>query len=105
MAELVAQLEASYGKLRSEIEQGGPRLGSMHCIDDWTVKELLAVRTGYTIFTKKGHQLSRRSFRHHARRPDLYALTTCPRSMKTKSTTLEFATTASVLCALLSGLS
>ncbi len=47
-AELVAQLDTSYGKLRSEIEQGGPRLGSMHCIDDWTVKELLAVRTWWT---------------------------------------------------------
>ena len=47
-AELVAQLDTSYGKLRSEIEQGGPRLGSMRCIDDWTVKELLAVRTWWT---------------------------------------------------------
>jgi hypothetical protein len=47
-AELVAQLDESYGKLRSEIKHGGPRLGSMHCIDDWTVKELLAVRTWWT---------------------------------------------------------
>lgn len=47
-AELVAQLEMSYGKLRSEIDRGGPRLGSMHCIDDWSVKELLAVRAWWT---------------------------------------------------------
>jgi hypothetical protein len=47
-AELLAQLDASYGKLRSEIEHGGPRAGSLRCIDDWTVKELLAVRAWWT---------------------------------------------------------
>ena len=47
-AELVAQLGRSYGNLRLEIDHRGPRLGSMPCIDDWTVKQLLAVRTWWT---------------------------------------------------------
>jgi len=47
-AELITQLETSYGKLQSEIEQGGRRLSSVHSIDDWTVKELLSVRAWWT---------------------------------------------------------
>lgn len=46
--ELVEQLDSSYGKLLTELERGGPRLGSLHCIDDWSVKELLAVRAWWT---------------------------------------------------------
>jgi len=47
-SELIEQLESTFGKLRAEIERGGPRLGSAHCVDDWTVKELLAVRAWWT---------------------------------------------------------
>lgn len=47
-SELLEQLETSFAKLRDEIEKGGSGLGSAHCIDDWTAKELLAVRAWWT---------------------------------------------------------
>ena len=47
-AELLEQLHTSYEKLQHEIESGGRRLGSLRCSDDWTVKELLAVRAWWT---------------------------------------------------------
>ncbi len=47
-AQLLEQLETSFSKLWQEIEAGGPRLGSRPCIDGWTVKELLAVRTWWS---------------------------------------------------------
>lgn len=47
-SELLEQLETSFAKLRDEVQKGGSRLGSAHCVDDWTVKELLAVRAWWT---------------------------------------------------------
>lgn len=47
-AELLAQLDKSFSKLWQEIEAGGPRLGSRACVDDWTVKEMLAVRAWWS---------------------------------------------------------
>lgn len=46
--ELTGQLNATFSKLRSELDGGGPRLGSLPCVDDWTVKDLLAVRAWWT---------------------------------------------------------
>ena len=47
-AELTDQLHSSFEKLRTELDGGGPRLGSLSCVDDWTVKDLLAVRVWWT---------------------------------------------------------
>ncbi len=41
-------IHASWGKLRQELDSGGPRLGSYPCVDDWSVKDLLAVRAWWT---------------------------------------------------------
>lgn len=38
----------TFGKLRAELDAAGPRAGSLPCVDDWTVKDLLAVRLWWT---------------------------------------------------------
>jgi hypothetical protein len=47
-AELTEQLQSTFGKLRDELDDGGPRLGTLQCVDDWSVKDLLAVRVWWT---------------------------------------------------------
>jgi hypothetical protein len=42
--QLTEALAGSYGKLRAELDRGGPRAGSLVCVDDWNIKQLLAVR-------------------------------------------------------------
>ena len=42
--QLIDAVTSTYAELQSELARGGPRLGSVVCVDDWTVKELLAVR-------------------------------------------------------------
>lgn len=39
---------SAFGKLRIELDAAGPRAGSLHCVDDWSVKDLLAVRVWWT---------------------------------------------------------
>lgn len=46
--DLTEQLDSTFSKLRVELDNGGPRLGSLPCIEDWTVKDLLAVRAWWT---------------------------------------------------------
>jgi hypothetical protein len=46
--ELTEQLHSTFGKLRVELDNGGSRLGSLPCVDNWTVKDLLAVRAWWT---------------------------------------------------------
>lgn len=46
--ELVDYLESTFAKLDHELDEAGPRIGSLHCVDDWSVKELLAVRVWWT---------------------------------------------------------
>ena len=46
--ELTDYLGSTYAKLRAELDAAGPRLGSMPCVDDWSVKDLLAVRVWWT---------------------------------------------------------
>jgi hypothetical protein len=43
-AELTEQVTTSFGKLRAELEGAGPELADLPCVDDWSVKDLLAVR-------------------------------------------------------------
>jgi hypothetical protein len=46
--ELTEQLHSTFGKLRSELDTGGSRLGNLPCVDNWTVKDLLVVRVWWT---------------------------------------------------------
>ncbi len=46
--ELVESIHTTWDKLRDELESAGPRFGSYPCVDDWTVKDLLAVRAWWT---------------------------------------------------------
>ena len=47
-AELLGQLNSTFDKLSRELDNGGPRLGTLPCVDDWSVKDLLAVRVWWT---------------------------------------------------------
>ena len=51
-AELLTDLDLAFGRLEEELEGGGSRLGSrfgnLICIDSWTVKDVLSVRTWWT---------------------------------------------------------
>ena len=44
--ELADDIRSSYQKLHAELDAAGPRLGSLPCVDEWRVKDLLAVRVG-----------------------------------------------------------
>lgn len=47
-AELTDQIQASYTKLRAELDEAGPSIAELPCVDEWSVKDLLAVRTWWT---------------------------------------------------------
>jgi hypothetical protein len=47
-AELVEMTRASFAKLRAELDAAGPRAGSLPAVEDWSVKDLLAVRAWWT---------------------------------------------------------
>lgn len=46
--ELVDLIAANFAKLQAELVVAGPRAGSLRCVDDWSVKDLLAVRVWWT---------------------------------------------------------
>ena len=46
--ELVDQVRSSFDKLRAELDAAGPGIADTVCVDDWTVKDLLAVRLWWT---------------------------------------------------------
>ena len=47
-AELTDLVRTTFDKLQLELDEAGPKVGSLQCIDDWTVKDLLAVRAWWT---------------------------------------------------------
>ena len=47
--ELTDLTRTSFEKLRAELDAAGPRAGSVPCVDDWTIKDVLAVRTWWTV--------------------------------------------------------
>lgn len=47
-AELTRYVRSTFEKLRDELDAAGANAGSIHCIDDWSVKDLLAVRAWWT---------------------------------------------------------
>ncbi len=46
--ELIEQIESSFARLQAELDAAGPRAGSLHCVDNWSVRDLLAVRVWWT---------------------------------------------------------
>ncbi len=46
--DLIDRVRTTYEKLRATLDEAGPRAGSRPCVDDWSVKELLAVRAWWT---------------------------------------------------------
>jgi hypothetical protein len=47
-AELTELVTTSYDRLREELETAGPEAGDLPCIEEWSVKDLLAVRAWWT---------------------------------------------------------
>lgn len=47
-SELRDSVCTTYRKLRDELDAAGPRIGMLPCVDDWSVKDLLAVRAWWT---------------------------------------------------------
>lgn len=47
-AELTRSVRSTFDKLRAELDAAGPKLGGVPCVDDWSVKDLLAVRAWWT---------------------------------------------------------
>lgn len=39
---------SSFEKLRVDLDAAGPRAGSLPCVDEWTIRDLLAVRAWWT---------------------------------------------------------
>ena len=46
--ELLDQLVPAWEKLDRELDNAGPDIGDLPCVDDWSVKDLLAVRVWWT---------------------------------------------------------
>lgn len=46
--ELTDLVTTSFGKLRTELDDAGPSLAELTCVDNWSVKDLLAVRAWWT---------------------------------------------------------
>ncbi len=48
-SELVSQVRSSYEKLRADLDGAEDDIADVPCVDDWTVKDLLAVRLWWTL--------------------------------------------------------
>jgi hypothetical protein len=46
--ELIELVESSFAKLLRELDEAGPKVAQLVCVDDWAVKDLLAVRAWWT---------------------------------------------------------
>jgi len=46
--DLTEFLMSSFSKLLRELDEAGPKVAQLRCVDDWTVKDLLAVRAWWT---------------------------------------------------------
>lgn len=47
-AELTDLVSSTFAKLQAELDDAGPRVGGLPCVDDWSVKDVLAVRVWWT---------------------------------------------------------
>jgi len=46
--ELINYVHSTFEKLRAELDAAGPDVGTIPCVDEWSVKDLLAVRAWWT---------------------------------------------------------
>lgn len=46
--ELIDLVTSSFTRLREELDGAEPNLSNLRCIDEWSVKDLLAVRAWWT---------------------------------------------------------
>ncbi len=46
--ELTELVSSTFEKLEQELDRAGPRAGRLPCVDDWSVRDLLAVRIWWT---------------------------------------------------------
>lgn len=46
--ELLEGVSHSFAKLSEQLEAAGPRAGKIACVDEWTIKDLLAVRAWWS---------------------------------------------------------
>lgn len=46
--ELIDTVSLEVSKLDDELQSGGRQLGNLHCIDEWNVKQLLAIRAWWS---------------------------------------------------------
>ncbi len=46
--DLVDSVTSTFAKLETELDRAGPGVAKLHAVDDWTVKDLLAVRLWWT---------------------------------------------------------
>ena len=46
--ELLEQLKPAWRKLEIELDSADEETGALHCVDDWSVKDLIAVRVWWT---------------------------------------------------------
>lgn len=46
--ELTDLVESTYARLTAELDRAGPEVADLPCVEDWTVKDLLAVRAWWT---------------------------------------------------------
>lgn len=47
-ADLVHSIKTEFGKLEGELSTVGPEISNIVCVDEWTVKQLLAIRLWWT---------------------------------------------------------
>ncbi len=47
-ADLTDLVATTFAKLRTDLDEAGPEAGDLPCVDDWSVKDLLAVRAWWT---------------------------------------------------------
>ena len=47
-AQLVDEASRAFAKLGEEIREAGPEIATLVCVDDWTVKDVLAVRAWWS---------------------------------------------------------
>ncbi len=46
--QLIEIVQSSFEKLDRELAEAGPDIGDLPCVDDWTIKDLMAVRAWWT---------------------------------------------------------
>jgi hypothetical protein len=59
-SELIKQISSTYEQLQVELERVGPQEAKLLCVDDWSIKDLLAVRVWWVESLLKWIELGKR---------------------------------------------